>query len=170
MKLDTALSRGMLLSFGSWRRAQGSGGPDVVRNEAWSFYGTIFGVRLCWELEGPKGPKGSGRRAQGSGLRAQGSGRRVQGPGIRAQGAGLRAQGSGPRVQGSRLRTQGSRLKAQDSGLRDQASPRQNSLASQDYLHPTPCTPTPCRYLAQKKTPIPLGPLLDPGHRPTVES
>ena len=26
--------------------------------EAWSFYRTISGVRLCWELEEPKGPKG----------------------------------------------------------------------------------------------------------------
>jgi len=29
----------------------------VIRKEAWSFYGTISGVRLCWELEEPKGPK-----------------------------------------------------------------------------------------------------------------
>ena len=34
------------------------GGPDVIRKEAWSFYRTISGVRLCWELEEPKGPKG----------------------------------------------------------------------------------------------------------------
>ena len=33
-------------------------GPDVIRKEAWPFYGTISGVRLCWELEEPKGPKG----------------------------------------------------------------------------------------------------------------
>ena len=25
---------------------------------AWSFYGTSSGVRLCWELGEPKGPKG----------------------------------------------------------------------------------------------------------------
>ena len=31
---------------------------DVIRKEAWLFYRTIFGVRLCWELEEPKGPKG----------------------------------------------------------------------------------------------------------------
>ena len=37
-----------------------SGGPDVIRKEAWSFYRTISGVRLCWELEEPKGPKGHG--------------------------------------------------------------------------------------------------------------
>ena len=30
----------------------------VIRKEAWSFYMTIFGVHLCWELEEPKGPKG----------------------------------------------------------------------------------------------------------------
>ena len=35
-----------------------TGGPDVIRNEAWSFYRTSSGVRLCWELEEPKGPKG----------------------------------------------------------------------------------------------------------------
>ena len=35
-----------------------TGGPDVIRNEAWSFYRTISGVRLCEELEEPKGPKG----------------------------------------------------------------------------------------------------------------
>jgi len=34
-----------------------TGGPDVIRKEAWSFYRTISGVRLCWELEEPKGPK-----------------------------------------------------------------------------------------------------------------
>jgi len=34
-------------------------GPDVIRKEAWSFYRTISGVRLCWELEEPKGPNGS---------------------------------------------------------------------------------------------------------------
>jgi hypothetical protein len=33
-------------------------GLDVIRKEAWSFYRTISGVRLCWELEEPKGPKG----------------------------------------------------------------------------------------------------------------
>jgi len=30
---------------------------DVIRKEAWPFYRTISGVRLCWELEEPKGPK-----------------------------------------------------------------------------------------------------------------
>ena len=37
-----------------------TGGLDVIRKEAWSFYRTIFGVRLCWELEEPKGPKKGG--------------------------------------------------------------------------------------------------------------
>ena len=32
-------------------------GLDVIRKEAWPFYRTISGVRLCWELEEPKGPK-----------------------------------------------------------------------------------------------------------------
>ena len=31
---------------------------DVIRKEALSFYRTISGVRLCWKLEEPKGPKG----------------------------------------------------------------------------------------------------------------
>ena len=31
---------------------------DVIRKEACSSYRTIFGVRLCWELEEPKGSKG----------------------------------------------------------------------------------------------------------------
>ena len=30
----------------------------VIRKEAWPFYRTISGARLCWELEKPKGPKG----------------------------------------------------------------------------------------------------------------
>ena len=40
-------------------RVDGSetGGLDVIRKKAWSFYKTIFGVRLCWELEEPKRPK-----------------------------------------------------------------------------------------------------------------
>ena len=31
----------------------------MIRQEAWPFYRTISGVRLCWELEEPEGPKGS---------------------------------------------------------------------------------------------------------------
>jgi hypothetical protein len=34
------------------------GGLDVIRKEAWPFYRTSSGVRLCWKLEEPKGPKG----------------------------------------------------------------------------------------------------------------
>jgi len=30
----------------------------VIRKEAWPFYRTISGVRLCWEIEERKGPKG----------------------------------------------------------------------------------------------------------------
>ena len=33
----------------------------MIRKEAWSFYRTISGVRLCWELEEPEGPKGPHR-------------------------------------------------------------------------------------------------------------
>ena len=35
-----------------------TGGLDVIRKEAWPFYRTCSGVRLYWELEEPKGPKG----------------------------------------------------------------------------------------------------------------
>ena len=35
-----------------------TGGPDVIRKEARPFCRTISGVRLCGELEEPKGPKG----------------------------------------------------------------------------------------------------------------
>ena len=37
-----------------------TGGLDVIRKDAWSFYRTTSGVRLCWELEEPEGPKGPG--------------------------------------------------------------------------------------------------------------
>ena len=32
-------------------------GLDVIRKGSWSFYRTISNVRLCWELEEPRGPK-----------------------------------------------------------------------------------------------------------------
>ena len=32
-------------------------GADVIQKEAWPFYKTISGVRLCCELEEPRGPK-----------------------------------------------------------------------------------------------------------------
>ena len=34
-----------------------TGGPDVIRKEAWPFHRTSSGVRLSWELEEPKGTK-----------------------------------------------------------------------------------------------------------------
>ena len=40
-------------------KPKGQFAPDVIRKEAWPFYRTSSGVRLCWELEEPKGPKGS---------------------------------------------------------------------------------------------------------------
>ena len=40
-------------------RSFAPGGLNVIRKEAWLFYRTSFGVRLCWELEEPKGPTGS---------------------------------------------------------------------------------------------------------------
>jgi len=39
-------------------RSLPTGGLDVIRKEAGPSYITISGVRLCWELEEPKGPKG----------------------------------------------------------------------------------------------------------------
>ena len=44
-----------------WLRP-GKGGLDVIRKEAWPFYRTSSGVRLCCELEEPKGPKGPGEQ------------------------------------------------------------------------------------------------------------
>jgi len=35
-----------------------TGGRDVIRKEAWLFCRTSSSVRLCWELEEPKGPEG----------------------------------------------------------------------------------------------------------------
>ena len=35
-----------------------AGGLNVIRKEAWLFCKTSSGVRLCWELEEPQGPKG----------------------------------------------------------------------------------------------------------------
>eukprot|EP00290_Baffinella_frigidus_P009428 CAMPEP_0180138880 /NCGR_PEP_ID=MMETSP0986-20121125/13179_1 /TAXON_ID=697907 /ORGANISM="non described non described, Strain CCMP2293" /LENGTH=98 /DNA_ID=CAMNT_0022080833 /DNA_START=132 /DNA_END=428 /DNA_ORIENTATION=+ len=35
------------------------GGPDLIRKEAWPFCRITSGVRLCWELEEPKGPNAS---------------------------------------------------------------------------------------------------------------
>jgi len=59
-----------------------TGGLDVIRKDAWPFYRTISGVRLCWELEEPEGPEGCAhlhsripnsnfRRASGFGFRVQ---------------------------------------------------------------------------------------------------
>ena len=45
-----------------------TGGLDVIRKEAWPFYRTSSGVRLCWELEEPKGPK-RGANLTSSGVR-----------------------------------------------------------------------------------------------------
>ena len=36
----------------------------MIRKEAWSFYRTISGVLLCWELEEPKGLKAQGEHKQ----------------------------------------------------------------------------------------------------------
>jgi hypothetical protein len=62
-----------------------TGGADVIRKEAWPSCRISSGVRLCWELEEPKGPKGG---VEGSGFK--GLGFRVQGSGFRVQGSGFR--------------------------------------------------------------------------------
>ena len=41
----------------------------MIRKEAWPFYRTSSGVRLCWELEEPKGPKGFGAQPKSLQLR-----------------------------------------------------------------------------------------------------
>ena len=38
----------------------------MIREEAWPFHRTISGVRLCWELEEPKGPKGQALMRRGT--------------------------------------------------------------------------------------------------------
>ena len=42
-----------------------------VRNEAWLSCRTSSGVRLCWELEEPKGLKGAAYRGRSTGSRGQ---------------------------------------------------------------------------------------------------
>ena len=43
-----------------------TGGPDVIRKEAWPFDRTISGVRLWWELEEPEGLPGRTRPRRAS--------------------------------------------------------------------------------------------------------
>ena len=50
-------NRALLRNGGAEHQKSRTGGPDVIRKEAWCFYRTISGVRLCWELEEAKGPK-----------------------------------------------------------------------------------------------------------------
>jgi len=57
-----SLAWGLGLGFRAWEfgfRVTDIGAARlfVIRKEAWPFYRTISGVRLCWELEEPKGPK-----------------------------------------------------------------------------------------------------------------
>ena len=56
-----------------------TGGLDVIRKDAWSFYRTISGVRLCWELEEPKGPKGRMCHIRSTAIVASPKGCRLQG-------------------------------------------------------------------------------------------
>jgi hypothetical protein len=68
-------------------------GLECRFQEAWSFYRIIPGVRLCWELEKPQGPKVSG--CQRAGFEVKGQGLRVSCSWFRK---GLRAQGLESRV------------------------------------------------------------------------
>ena len=47
-----------VVSIQNLKNLKDLGGADVIRKEAWPLYRTISGVRLCWKLEEPKGPKG----------------------------------------------------------------------------------------------------------------
>ena len=63
LSLQSFLRKGVSLAYVGSICIAGSaailctGGLDVIRKEAWPFYRTSSGVRLCWELEEPKGPK-----------------------------------------------------------------------------------------------------------------
>ena len=80
-----------------------SGGLDVIRKEAWSFYRTSSGLRLCWELEEPKGPKVHASRCPtrmqpevDTDLARENQRERAW---CRVQGAGCRVQCAGCRVR-----------------------------------------------------------------------
>ena len=45
---STATSSGCRLPLAGSAAILCTGGPDVIRKEAWSFYRTVSGVRLCW--------------------------------------------------------------------------------------------------------------------------
>ena len=75
-----------------------AGGLDVIRKEAWPFYRTISGVRLCWELEEPKGPEG--RSADRRRCAAERQGAAVVGREVRPEcGREKAARGRGYRGQ-----------------------------------------------------------------------
>ena len=74
----------------------------MIRKDAWPFNRTISGVRLCWELEEPKGPEGFELKIESLGSRVRGSGCRVynelehfRGVGVPLPGVWLRVDGSG---------------------------------------------------------------------------
>ena len=56
------------------RRQRARADDVVIRKEACPFSRTISGVRLCWELEEPKGSKGFVGRKVGGGGRDGGGG------------------------------------------------------------------------------------------------
>ena len=44
----------------------------MIRKESWPFYRTKSGVRLCWELEKLKGPKGPAKEEKTQGVLVRG--------------------------------------------------------------------------------------------------
>ena len=67
MKQDDAKHEAGRPASGPWcigfsrflTRSSAPGGLNVIRRQAWLFCRASSGVCLCWELEEPKGPKGS---------------------------------------------------------------------------------------------------------------
>ena len=57
--LQNNLRRPPMLELEEPKGPKGPGGLNVIRKEAWLSCRTSSGVRLCWELEQPKEPKGS---------------------------------------------------------------------------------------------------------------
>ena len=54
----SGVRRGLFLHAEKWFQRHPAAGSSSTR-PSWPFYRTIFGVRLCCELEEPEGPKGA---------------------------------------------------------------------------------------------------------------
>ena len=119
----------------------------MIRKEAWSFYRTISGVRLSWELEEPKGPRARPARASGT----LGGGTGTQPPGRAtplAREPALRFRGQ---VLGlTRLAKPGQAFSQSDQIVRTHTGDRPYSCATCDHA----VSPESGRALG------PLGPLI----------